>query len=518
MRPVSRREVVAHAGGELGVRVEPRAGRRAPERDLAEPRHRVLDPRDALTDLRRVPGELLAERHRDRVHEVRPAGLHDVVELGGLPLERLGEQRERGQQVARRSLRARRGAPRTGRRRSRTGPCSRGRSDARPRRRASAMTSFAFMFELVPEPVWKTSIGNWSSNSPSAMRSPAAAMRSARSRSSSSRSAFARAAAALMRPSQRATGTGIGSPETGKFATALSVSPPQSAFFSTASVTRGECSSGASDCSRERRSRSQRRRRSGSQPGRTSTRRRTAFRRGRRHEALDAALADWRGGRTSWEHWGIPGEECSRVVRAARRRAGRVGCDRPERVEHGRRRGRRDPGRCSRAGARRRVHVAPLPVPRAGAPRSHGPARARRESSLDEIDRTSTSSRSARCRWRRARSPISTGSPRRGRSRRHDGRRRDAGDRLAAARREPLRRGRRARLQVDDVAARDRVHGDPSRSPRRTSTPRGGRVVRGRGSAPDVLRPAPPTRGRAPGGSTRLRPGSCGSRPRRRSP
>ena len=26
-------------------------------------------------------------------------------------------------------------------------------------------------------------------------------------------------------------------------------------------------------------------------------------------EALDAALGDWRGGRTSWEHWGIPGEE-----------------------------------------------------------------------------------------------------------------------------------------------------------------------------------------------------------------
>ena len=33
------------------------------------------------------------------------------------------------------------------------------------------------MFELVPEPVWKTSIGNWSSNSPAATRSPAAAMR-----------------------------------------------------------------------------------------------------------------------------------------------------------------------------------------------------------------------------------------------------------------------------------------------------------------------------------------------------
>ena len=26
-----------------------------------------------------------------------------------------------------------------------------------------AMTSFAFMFEEVPEPVWKTSTGNWSS-------------------------------------------------------------------------------------------------------------------------------------------------------------------------------------------------------------------------------------------------------------------------------------------------------------------------------------------------------------------
>ena len=38
---------------------------------------------------------------------------------------------------------------------------------------SAAITSFAFMFELVPEPVWKTSIGNWSSNSPAAIRSPA---------------------------------------------------------------------------------------------------------------------------------------------------------------------------------------------------------------------------------------------------------------------------------------------------------------------------------------------------------
>ena len=34
----------------------------------------------------------------------------------------------------------------------------------RAARRASvAMTSLAFMFDEVPEPVWKTSTGNWSS-------------------------------------------------------------------------------------------------------------------------------------------------------------------------------------------------------------------------------------------------------------------------------------------------------------------------------------------------------------------
>src|SRR5581483_8916683 len=93
-----------------------------------------------------------------------------------------------------------------------------------------AITSFAFMFEDVPEPVWKTSIGNWSSSSPSATRSAASAMRAALSWSRSTSSPLTRAAAALIRPSQRATGAGIGSPETGKLATALRVSPPHSSF------------------------------------------------------------------------------------------------------------------------------------------------------------------------------------------------------------------------------------------------------------------------------------------------
>ena len=95
------------------------------------------------------------------------------------------------------------------------------------------MTSLAFMFEDVPEPVWKTSIGNWSSCSPAAIASPADAMRSARSASSSPRSAFTRAAAALMRPSQRTTPTGIGRPETGKLSIALRVSAPHSSVMAT---------------------------------------------------------------------------------------------------------------------------------------------------------------------------------------------------------------------------------------------------------------------------------------------
>ncbi len=43
-----------------------------------------------------------------------------------------------------------------------------------------AITSLAFMFEEVPEPVWNTSIGNWSSCFPAAISSAAAAIRSAR--------------------------------------------------------------------------------------------------------------------------------------------------------------------------------------------------------------------------------------------------------------------------------------------------------------------------------------------------
>ena len=91
-----------------------------------------------------------------------------------------------------------------------------------------ARTSLAFVFDDVPEPVWKTSIGNWSSWRPSATSSPARPMRSPSSASSSPSSAFTRAAAALMRPSQWTTGVGTGSPDTWKLSIALLVSEPQS--------------------------------------------------------------------------------------------------------------------------------------------------------------------------------------------------------------------------------------------------------------------------------------------------
>ena len=44
------------------------------------------------------------------------------------------------------------------------------------------MTSFALVFVDVPEPVWKMSIGKWSSNSPLATRLAASAISLAMSR------------------------------------------------------------------------------------------------------------------------------------------------------------------------------------------------------------------------------------------------------------------------------------------------------------------------------------------------
>ena len=86
---------------------------------------------------------------------------------------------------------------------------------------SDAITSFAFMFELVPEPVWKTSIGNWSSNSPAAILSPAAAIRSRDVRVEQPELGVHARGGGLDPAEPVRDRDGIGSPETGKFATAL---------------------------------------------------------------------------------------------------------------------------------------------------------------------------------------------------------------------------------------------------------------------------------------------------------
>ena len=69
-----------------------------------------------------------------------------------------------------------------------------------------AMTSLAFMLLCVPDPVWNTTSGKWSSSSPRATSSAACTTARATSASSSPRSAFASAADFLSRPSPGSPG------------------------------------------------------------------------------------------------------------------------------------------------------------------------------------------------------------------------------------------------------------------------------------------------------------------------
>jgi hypothetical protein len=76
------------------------------------------------------------------------------------------------------------------------------------------------MFDDVPEPVWKTSIGNWSSYRPSATSAAAAMIASATSRPITPRSALVAAAAALIWASAWMWVRSRWAPEIGKFSTA----------------------------------------------------------------------------------------------------------------------------------------------------------------------------------------------------------------------------------------------------------------------------------------------------------
>ena len=100
LRPGEVRQLARHPRAELGMGVQPGADRGAADGQLAQPRQRRLDALDRQLDLARVAAELLTEPDRHRIHQVRAADLHHVVELLGLPAEHVVQVAERRDQVA----------------------------------------------------------------------------------------------------------------------------------------------------------------------------------------------------------------------------------------------------------------------------------------------------------------------------------------------------------------------------------------------------------------------------------
>ncbi len=98
------------------------------------------------------------------------------------------------------------------------------------------------MFELVPEPVWNTSIGNWSSCRPSAISPAAAMMASAFSAASRPRSLLTCAQAAFSRPSARIWVRSSPRKEIGKFSTARWVCARHRALTGTRTSPMVSCS------------------------------------------------------------------------------------------------------------------------------------------------------------------------------------------------------------------------------------------------------------------------------------
>ena len=96
-----------------------------------------------------------------------------------------------------------------------------------------AMTSLAFMFDDVPEPVWNVSMGKWSRCRPSTISRAASTMAPATSSSITPNSALTAAAAALMRANARMWAGSRPRPDTGKFSTARWVWARQSASAGT---------------------------------------------------------------------------------------------------------------------------------------------------------------------------------------------------------------------------------------------------------------------------------------------
>ena len=218
----------AHLLGEPRVGVQPRAGGGAPERDLPDVHERRLHALLAKRDLGGVAGELLAERDRHGVHQVRAAGLDDVLKAFRLARERALELLERGQQLV-------------------LGDVQRGQVDGRGEHVVGGLAHVDVVVgvHLLAGERGDHLVGVHVRRGARAglehvdrelrvvlargdLARGACSIVAALVLQSSPSSPLTAAAAPFTRASQCMTGTGTVSPEIGKFSTALAVSPPHS--------------------------------------------------------------------------------------------------------------------------------------------------------------------------------------------------------------------------------------------------------------------------------------------------
>ncbi len=102
--PVSLASSAGHANGELGVCVQARADRRAAQGQLTQVRDRFLDVLEPVVQKLDPAGDLLAERERRRVHQVRPPDLDELAKRLGLLGQRVAQHSDRRDQPAAKRL------------------------------------------------------------------------------------------------------------------------------------------------------------------------------------------------------------------------------------------------------------------------------------------------------------------------------------------------------------------------------------------------------------------------------
>ena len=177
--------------------IQPGANRGAAEGELSQRVDRLLGTPFPGTNLLRVTAEFLAEPDRRCVHQMGPTDLDHVVEFVRFRGQRVAEFLQGRDETI---LELLRGADVNGRRDHvvarlphvdvivRVNQFARADRFAGQLAQRLAMTSFAFVFVLVPEPVWKMSSGKCSSSLPSTTSSAACTMSALRSASSRPRS------------------------------------------------------------------------------------------------------------------------------------------------------------------------------------------------------------------------------------------------------------------------------------------------------------------------------------------